>query len=102
VYFTNRNLSAPAYAGNSIFSYPAYTQNAYARIASGSGWWGATTFGYSNVGVLPSPFNSFNPYISDQIYSAFVDYFLPQSTNNEYAFLTPFSIDPTYTYFIII
>ena len=84
--------SAPAYVGNSIFSYPAYTQNAYSRIASSSGWWGATTFGYNNVGVLPSPFNSFNPYISDQIYSAFVNYFF-QSTNSEYAFLTPFSID---------
>ena len=83
--------SAPAYVGNSIFSYPAYTQNAYARIPStSSGWWGAANYG--NVGVLPAPFNSFNPYISDQIYSAFVDYFF-QSTTSEYAFLTPYSID---------
>jgi len=83
----------PGYVDNSIFNYPAYTQNAYARIPStGSGWWGA--YMYGNIGVLPSPFNSLNPYISDQIYSAFVNYYY-QSLNSEYAFLTPYSIDPS-------
>jgi hypothetical protein len=91
--------SAPSYIYSSIFNYPAYTQNAYARIASGSGWWGATTLGYSNVGVLPSPFNSFNPYISDQIYSAFVNYYF-QSTTSEYAFLTPYGANPGYSQFL--
>jgi len=86
--------SAPNFTNNSIFTYPAYTQNAYARIASSSGWWGAPLYGHSSVGILPPPFNSFNPYINNQIYSAFVNYYV-QSANNEYAFLTPPSLAPT-------
>ena len=84
--------SAPAYVGNSVFNYPAYSQNAYARIPfTGSGWWGANF--YTTFGTLPTPLNTLNPYINDQIYSAFVDYYY-QTTNNEYAFLTNWSINP--------
>ena len=80
--------TAPTYVGSSIFTYPAYTQNAYARIPStSSGWWGAPLYG--NAGTLPAPFNTLNPYISDQIYSAFINYYF-QSPQSEYAFLGPY------------